>query len=130
MEDVQGSQGSGEDDIDENFEACLMEVEKLANSNLQNITFLKGTVQRQHKQISVNHHKVVDLTARSMDHNFTITSLKESRNEDCKQIAFDFFLNQMELQIEKKEILMAHRLGVFNPNNRNQGSWSLRSQPI
>lgn len=53
-----------------------------------------------------------------MDHNFTITSLVEEKNENCKQIIQEFLQEKMEIEVLETEILKAHRLGIFDPKNR------------
>lgn len=100
------------------METRLATVEANINTNLAHINLLKGTVQRQHKQIATNQGKVVDLTARSMDHNFTISGLKEDKQENCILESLQFLRSKMGLTVDQNEIIVAHRLGKFNPANR------------
>lgn len=90
----------------------LKQAEESIHKNAWDTNLLKGTVERQHKQIENNQHKIVDLTARSMDHNFTITSLVESREENCKMVVMDFLKTKLNLNFDQNDIIVAHRMGV------------------
>lgn len=90
-------------------------VERTVSEQARSINLLKGTVHRQHKQISTNQHKIVDLTARSMDHNLTISGLIEGRNENCKLVVIDFLQSRLNLTFNQNDILVAHRTGMRNP---------------
>ena len=77
------------------------------------IALLKGLVQVQDKSISANHCKIVDLTARSMANNITISNLDgDKEDEDCINKVLDFMRNQMQMEVEKSEVEKAHHLGA------------------
>lgn len=99
-------------DINADLVERISVAENKINQNTMSVNWLKGTAERQNKQVASNHHKIIDLTARSMDHNFTISGLVEDKNENCKMIAMEFFRTQMLLQFQQDDILVAHRLGT------------------
>lgn len=98
IEDIEQKSSTNAEDIinihDTNADLAerLATAEGKINQNALDINGLKGTAERQHKQIASNQHKIVDLTARSMDHNFTISGLIESKNENCKMMVMEFFV--------------------------------------
>lgn len=97
------------------LEKRIADVESQVNLQTRDINLLKGTVHRQHKLIASNQHKITDLTMRSMDHNLTISRLEEIRNENCKMTVLEFFRKELALQIDQKDLLVAHRMGAWKP---------------
>lgn len=93
----------------------LSAVENSTQENARSINLLKGTAHRQYKQIQSNQHKIVDLTARSMDHNFTISGLIKTKNKNCKLVVMEFFRDLLGLRFEQDDVLVAHRTGTRNP---------------
>ena len=90
---------------------CIEDLEA-ENSMLQDdVTVIKGLLQVQDKQISGNKEKIVDLTACSMANNVVISGLLETEKEECKQLVLEFLREQMKMEVEDSEVLVAHRLG-------------------
>lgn len=96
----------------------LSTAEGKINQNAMNVNWLKGTAERQHKQIASTQHRVTDLTARSMDHNFTISGLIETKAENCKMVVMDFFRDLMALRFDQDDVKVAHRLGYRSQHQR------------
>lgn len=96
----------------------IASIQKKVDENSRDIQLIKGTLQRQHKQIVTNQNKVTDLTARSMDHNLTISGILEKKDENCKMLALNFLQTEMRLEVQQEDIVVAHRLGAFKPHNR------------
>ena len=79
------------------------------------MTVMKGVIQKQEEQITTLVHKVDELTMRSMAANITISGLiQEEATENCEDVVIEFIKSHMELEIKKKDILVAHRTGVSN----------------
>ena len=78
---------------------------------------MKGVIQKQEVQIGMLTKKVEDLTARSMSSNITISGLivnDSDENEDCTATVVSFAKNKIGIDIEKDDILVAHRVGPIN----------------
>lgn len=87
-------------------------VEDSVTKNTSDINTLKGLVERQSKQIHINQKKITDLTTRSMDHNFTISGLPETKDENCTMVVTEFLRLQMGITDTQDDIHVAHRMGV------------------
>lgn len=84
----------------------------------QDLTVIKGLVQRQAQQIGVLDSKVVDVTARSMAKNIVISGILESQNENCVQKVQEFLKNELNIPVDVDDTLkvkLAHRIGVPKP---------------
>ena len=76
------------------------------------LSFVKGVVQVQDKQITANKDKIVNLTARSMSNNLLVSGiLGESDKENCKLKILEFFRGKLDLTMEDKEVEVAHCIG-------------------
>lgn len=90
-------------------------VEESLETVARDLHILKGTAERQQKQISTNQNKITSLTARSMNHNITISGLiEQGRDENCKMTVMDFLRDEMRLRFDQGEIKVAHRIGFFS----------------
>ena len=93
--------------------ALESQVEKLTND----VAALKGFVQVQDSNLQECKKKVVDLTARSMMNNITISGLmgdkkgSEGEPENCKATVLKFMRNELQMEVEDNEIEVAHRVG-------------------
>lgn len=93
-------------------------VEDALDTVARDLNILKGTAERQQKQIHGHQRKITSLTARSMDHNITISGiLEQGRDENCKLLVMDFLRDQMLLRFDQKELKVAHRIGPFARDN-------------
>lgn len=81
---------------------------------------------KQEKQIDTLNQRVLDLTARSMDTNFTAVGImepfqlrqvtpKDAGTESCEKTVQDFLKEKMGLRIELEEIVQAYRIGRIFP---------------
>ena len=78
---------------------------------------LKGLVQRQFCQIRELNDRVAILSAKSMENTLTISGIEGDTNkEDACEKIIQFFKNQVEVDAEKSEIFVAHRIGKFHKN--------------
>ena len=77
---------------------------------------LKGLVQKQFHQINDLNDKVAMLSARSMEKNITISGVAGDIGvkEKCKATAINFLKDIMEIDVDVKEILVAHQIGKFD----------------
>ena len=75
------------------------------------VNLLVDLVIRQDEQIQMLKERVTDLQSRSMKANVIISGIKEKEDEDCKELAKDFFKTKVKTEGEI-EIEAAHRLGV------------------
>ena len=105
-----------------------LEIAKLKQEN----GILKGLVQRQFTQINELNDKVTFLTARSMENNITITGIEnDTPNEDCKKSVLEFMRQQMEIEANEEEILVAYRLGKLPKNGKKPRMMMVRCvQPL
>ena len=90
----------------------IEELEALANTTYEEMQYLKGVIQKQGRQILLLTDKVIDLTARSMSNNITISGLEgDQRGELCKTSVLNFLKEKMKMQVNEDEIEKAYRLG-------------------
>ena len=77
------------------------------------VEILKGYIQTQEKQIDQNKKKIVNLTARSMANNITISGIlgDSGKESDCKEKVINFMSKKMLLNVNEADIEVAHRLG-------------------
>ena len=105
----------------------LKQLEEYSDTTMDNVAVLKfevgimhGMIYRQEQQIMDLKGKVIDLTARQMADNLTITSLippkKDEEPEDCLAVVTEFFQKEMELDVKDTDILVAHRLETTDSN--------------
>lgn len=77
----------------------------------------KGLIQKQSKQIAALKNRQIDLTARSMADNITITGIKgdtKDKDQNCIPLLLNFFEEEMQIDLdEEEEIRVAHRIGQF-----------------
>ena len=123
------------------LESAEDNVEKVADDTEMvkfEMAILKGVVQRQEKQIEQLQNKVQDLTVRQMTNNIIISGLKapkKAKPEDSGkegqekqtetvstsiEIALDFFKSTQGIEVEKEEIMMAHRIGGIDKDDCQQ----------
>ena len=78
---------------------------------------LKGIVQKQNKQLVQLNEKIAMLTAKSMERNITISGITgDIKGENCKEKVINFLKNQVEIDAEHNEIMVAHRVGRKTAN--------------
>lgn len=83
---------------------------------LRDVNLLKGISERHDKSHSAMTNKITNLTARSMDHNFTITGIEEGgQNENGIMKVMDMLRSKMGIQVEQSELVLAHRIGAPRP---------------
>ena len=90
---------------------------ELTVSKLQDdLTITKGVLQVHDKSLMSNADKLVDLTARSMSNNITISGISGdcAKDEKCKPKVLDFFKDNMKMEVREEEVLVAHRLGKWS----------------
>ena len=86
---------------------------------IQENATLKGLVQCQFHQIRELNDKVAHLTAKSMENNITISSLKGDRlKEKCKESFIGFPKNKMEIDVDEDEVIVAHRVGRWDKHKK------------
>ena len=58
-------------------------------------------------------NKIVDLTARSMSNNVTISGLTgdNAEEKECEKKVLNFLRNEVSMEVEDSEIIVAHRIG-------------------
>lgn len=80
----------------------------------EELDIAKGLIHKQSKQIKALKSKQVDLIARSMSENLTISGIKGDTNKaDTKALLHNFLEENLEIEIEEdEEIQVAHRLGT------------------
>ena len=101
-----------ERDIDE-FRTRIGDLEEDNKMLKSDVTILKGMVTVQAKQMNALQDAVVELKMRSMNSNVIIDGILGDVDEEevCKEQALTFLRSQMEMQVEDKEVVKAHRLG-------------------
>ena len=82
---------------------------------------MKGVMLKQEKHIAQLQQKVEELTARQMSVNVTISGILEPEKddtndtqqpeEDCCAVVLNFCKTQLQIDVEEKDILVAHRIG-------------------
>lgn len=80
----------------------------------QDMSVVKGLIQRHARQIETIDHKLVDITARSMAMNMVISGIIEAKDENCKYQVKKFLKEEMDLDLDmcpEFKIKVAHRLG-------------------
>ena len=70
------------------------------------------------------------LTARSMEKNLTITGIEEEKNENCKEKVIAFLKGKVEIDAGEDEILVAHRIGQYNPKAKKPRIILARCVPV
>ena len=90
-----------------------LEILEQSNEDLRDqVDLLRGTVQVLDKQQETMNKKVIDLTSRSMKNNILISSITgDEAKENCKEKVIDFIKTKLKMEIEDKEVIVAHRLG-------------------
>ncbi len=86
---------------------------EVANHKLmQEMTIMKGLMQKQDEEIKVLRSRLDDQTARSMQQNviFHNIEVKEATN-DYKSVVKDFLLDKLGITADMKDIYVAHTLG-------------------
>ena len=78
------------------------------------MTIMKGVIQRQERQIEQLTRKVDDLTACQMASNITISGVLEEEEEICNMVVKRFLEENLEIEVQKEEIVMAHCIGVMD----------------
>lgn len=81
----------------------------------QDLTVVKGLLQKQHRQVENMDHKIIDLTARSMSMNMIISGVVEHRSESCALAVKDFLRLEMNIDLDMNpelKIKLAHRMGT------------------
>ena len=73
---------------------------------------VKGVIQVHDKSLASAKDKIVDLTARSMANNVTISGLTgDNDEENPKQKVLTFMRDLMKMTLDDAEVLVAHRMG-------------------
>ena len=87
-----------------------LEVLEQSNEDLRDqVDLLRGTVQVLDKQQETMNKKVIDLTSRSMKNNIIILGITgDEAKENCKEKVIDFIKTKLKMEIEDKEVLVAH----------------------
>ena len=100
-----------ETNIDDHAERISVLEEE--NKKLQeDVDFLKGVIQVQDKKIVHLQTDAADAKARSMANNLLISGLTgDVDDEKCKEKCFQFLKEKVQVLIEEKDIVVAHRLG-------------------
>ena len=94
--------------VNENVEAIQETVDDIQDDN----EVPKGIVHRHSVKLQQMNDKVVNLTARSMQNNVTISGLKgDSKDEIPRNMVVKFFQDVMNLPVDPRDILVAHREG-------------------
>ena len=78
---------------------------------VEDVTVMKGLLQKYSNQLDILNDKVVALTARNMQQNIMINGLSEVGEENCKQVVIKFLSQVMDTTVEPSEVLVAHRIG-------------------
>ena len=91
--------------------------QELQDLKAENVV-LKGIVQKQSNQLKTMNSKIAMLTARSMQNNIIISGLQKvsSKKENCKNAVITFLKQQVEIDVEDNEIIVAHRIGQYRWN--------------
>ena len=105
---------------DTRIETQLITVQAQLDDNSGSITdlkwenkVLKGLVQHQHKQIQSLNDKVTQLTMRNMENNIVIRGIVgDEKKENCKEKTTKFLKDDMSIEVEDGDILVAHRKGT------------------
>lgn len=82
------------------------------------LDIVKGLLQREYFYRENLEKKVLDLTARSMSNNVTISGLQYNRGENCKEKVINFFERVMEIPCNPAHVIVAHRIGIVDEKSR------------
>ena len=96
------------------FQDICSRIDKMEQENSKlrdDVAVLKGFVQVQDKAITSNKDKIINLTARSMANNITISGILEEEDENCKDKVLSFLHTYLDLETNPTEVEVAHRLG-------------------
>lgn len=97
------------------FEERFNEIQKENTQLRRELQIFKGIAQCQQDQITVAKEDIIQLTARSMAKNITISGLKEEKNENCKEIVAQFLHEVLKAPIDDNCVIRAvHRMGIYN----------------
>ena len=111
-------------DVEIEVSGILTRVDNLEEkvATMQNeMAILKGTVQVHEKQLTSNAAKITDLTFCSMANNVLITGLiGNTKEENCKEKVYTFFTQQLKMDLQQDDIIVAHRLGKKVPGKLRQ----------
>ena len=96
-----------------NIKVSVLEerVQKLSDD----VATIKGLLQVQDTELKMCKNKIVDLTARSMSNNITISGITgdvKDEKEDCVDKVKNFLQEKLDLEFADQEIEVAHRLGT------------------
>ena len=97
----------------------IEKLETLMSNMCDELSVVKGFVQTQDKALKTTKEKVVDLTARSMSNNITISGILGDlpKEENCKAKVLDFMRTEMAMEVSDEEVLVAHRMGKYDVKN-------------
>ncbi len=86
---------------------------EVANHKLmQEMTIMKGLLQKQDEELKVLRSKVDDQAARSMQQNVIFHNIEvEADTKDFKPVVKDFLSDKMDITADLKDIYVAHTLG-------------------
>ena len=103
-------------EFSESVDVALHKAVKDINDKIDNIKeeteTLKAIAYRHSIKLEQLNENVVNLTARSMQNNITISGLiGDVKDENCKQTFYKFIGDVMNIPIELSEIMVAHRVG-------------------
>lgn len=82
----------------------------------KHISKLDSVVLSYEDRIKLLEYKSIDLEARSRRNNLLFHGLKESRDEDCKNIIRQFLSDHFEISVSETAISRAHRIGRYDRN--------------
>ena len=90
----------------------VSQLENKVETLSDDVATLKGLMQVQDRDIYEVKNKTVDLTARSMANNVIITGITgDQEAENCREKVWSLMNNIMQMEVDKQEILVAHRIG-------------------
>ena len=91
----------------------LVDLEEKVEKLSDDVVTLKGLAQVQDAALKECKTKIIDLTARSMANNITISGIigDSLDKENCKEKALKFIREEIKLPIDDADVEVAHRLG-------------------
>ena len=101
-----------ETDMD-NMRTRIADLEEDNECLKSDMHLLKGIVQVQQNQIEDLKQGSVEVKARSMKNNILIDGILQDTEDEkeCKQQALTFLREQLQMVVEEKEVIKAHRIG-------------------
>lgn len=103
-------------DMNTSFTELAKEVDQLKSHQ----DILKGYVGKHANHISTLQDKVVEITAKSMEKNISISGIPETTNENCMEVAKTFLRDELRLEsIEENELFQikdSFRIGFSQPS--------------